>query len=76
MNEGQTYFIDVVYEDCWVSHPERTRREYVEVVVVVTGDGEVPHPAVVDLRDGAADYDRRLAVGGLEVDAGLEVTGG
>ena len=48
----------------------------VEVVVVVAGDGQVPHPAVVDGQCRAADHDRGLPVGGLEVGAGLEATGG
>jgi hypothetical protein len=39
----------------------------VEVVVVVAGDGQVPHPVVVDLRCGAAVGDRDSAVGSLEV---------
>jgi hypothetical protein len=51
-------------------------RNHVEVVVVVAGDGEVPHPAVVDLRGGTAVGDRDTAVGGLKMLAGLEVTGG
>jgi hypothetical protein len=49
---------------------------HVEVVVVVAGDGEVPHPAVVDLRRGAAVGDRDTAVRGRKMLAGLEVTGG
>jgi hypothetical protein len=49
---------------------------HVEVVVVVAGDGEVPHPAVVDGWCRAADDDGGLPAGGLEVCAGLEVTGG
>jgi hypothetical protein len=40
--------------------------EYVEVVVVVAGDGKVPHPRVVDLGRGAAVGDRDTTVGGLE----------
>jgi hypothetical protein len=36
-------------------------------VVVVAGDGEVPHPAVVDLGGGAAVGDGDGAVRGLEV---------
>src|SRR5579859_685195 len=39
---------------------------YVEVVVVVAGDGEVPHPAVVDLGRGSA------VGGGLDAVRGLE----
>ena len=46
---------------------------HVEVVVVVAGDGEVPHPSVVDGRDRTADHDRHLAVGGLEMHARFEV---
>jgi hypothetical protein len=42
------------------------RGEHVEVVVVVAGDGEVPHPPVVDLRGGAAVGGGDSAVGGLE----------
>ena len=38
----------------------------IEVVVVVAGDGEVPHPAVALLRDGAADHGHSRAVRGLE----------
>jgi hypothetical protein len=40
---------------------------HVEVVVVVAGDGEVPHPSVVLLRRGAADDDRDGAVSCLEM---------
>jgi hypothetical protein len=29
----------------------------IEIVVVVAGDAEVPHPAVMDGRDRASDYD-------------------
>jgi hypothetical protein len=54
----------------------RNTGNHVEVVVVVAGDGEVPHPAVVIGRDRATDYDRRLAVWCLEVCAVLEGTGG
>ncbi len=39
----------------------------VEVVVAATGDGQIPHPAVVLLRDDAAIGDRGDAVSGLEV---------
>jgi hypothetical protein len=42
-------------------------RNHVEVVVVVAGYGKVPHPAVMDLRGGAAVGDGEGAVGGLEV---------
>jgi hypothetical protein len=48
----------------------------VEVVVVVAGDGKVPHPAAVDGRDRASDHHRSLTVGGLKVLAGLQVTRG
>src|SRR5262249_43235288 len=44
----------------------RVNWEYIEVVVVVAGDGEVPHQAVMDLRGGAAVGDRGLPVRGLE----------
>jgi hypothetical protein len=40
---------------------------HVEVVVVVAGDGEVPHPAIMVGRHAAAVGDRDVAVGGLEV---------
>jgi len=40
--------------------------EDIEVVVVVAGDGQVPHPAVVLLRSAAADYYHNLAVRSLE----------
>jgi hypothetical protein len=53
------------------------RRDYggldIEVVVAVAGDGQVPHPAVVDGRDRPADYDRRPAVRRLEMHAWFEV---
>src|SRR6202453_1536172 len=49
------------------------RREDIEVVVVVAGDGEVPHPAVVEGRDRAADHHGRLAVRRLEMHARFEV---
>ena len=42
-------------------------REYVEVVVVVAWDRQVPHPAVVLLRDDPADHGHGRAVGGLEM---------
>jgi hypothetical protein len=42
-------------------------RDHIEVVVVVAGDGEVPHPAVVLLRDSAADHAHSAAVRGFEV---------
>jgi hypothetical protein len=45
----------------------------IEVVVVVAGDGEVPHPAVVDGRDRTSDYDGCLAVRRLEMHARFEV---
>ena len=45
----------------------------VEVVVVVAGDGEVPHPAVVDGWDRPAHDDCGLAVRRLEVHARFEV---
>ena len=48
----------------------------VEVMVVVAGDGEVPHPAVVVGRGGAAACDGAHAVGGLQVLALLELGGG
>jgi hypothetical protein len=47
--------------------------EYVEVVVVVARDGEVPHPAVMCGRDRPAYDDRGLAVRRLEVHARFEV---
>ena len=50
--------------------------DYIEVVVVVAGDGEVPHPPVVDGRDRASDHDRGLAIWRAGVSARLEVTGG
>jgi hypothetical protein len=59
--------IFIMHEHC------RTAHYYVEVVVVVAGDGEVPHPAVVSGRDRASDYDRCLAVRRLEVPARFEV---
>jgi hypothetical protein len=40
---------------------------HVEVVVVVAGDGEVPHPAVVGSGDRAADDGGGGAVGGKEM---------
>jgi hypothetical protein len=52
------------------------RGEYVEVVVVVAGDGEVPHPPVVVSRHGAAVGDRDSAVEGLEVLALLQLARG
>ena len=42
------------------------RGEDVEVVVIVAGDGQVPHPAVMDGRRRAADYYRDLAIRRLE----------
>jgi hypothetical protein len=42
---------------------------HVEVVVVVPGDGEVPHPAVMDDGDRSADHHGRLAVRRLEMSA-------
>ena len=45
--------------------------EYVKVVVVVAGNGQVPHPPVMDPRGGAAVGDRDTAVGGLEMLAGF-----
>ena len=51
-----------------VVHEDRgAARDHVEVVVVVAGDCQVPHPAVVLLRRGAADDDRDSTVDGLEV---------
>jgi hypothetical protein len=47
--------------------------DHVEVVVVVAGDGEVPHPAVMLGRDRPADDDRGLAVRRLEVHARFEL---
>jgi hypothetical protein len=44
-------------------------------VVVVAGDGQVPHPPVVNSRDRAAPDDRRLAVWCLEMHARFEVFG-
>jgi hypothetical protein len=41
-------------------------RKNVEVVVVVAGDGQVPHPAVVDGRDRPADDGGEDIVGGAE----------
>jgi hypothetical protein len=59
--------VDVMNKDiCCVS-------AHVEVVVVVAGDGEVPHPPVVDGRDRAADHHGRLAVWRLEMHARFEV---
>jgi hypothetical protein len=53
--------VDVMNKDiCCVS-------AHVEVVVVVAGDCQVPHPAVVDLGRGAAVGDGEAATGGLEV---------
>jgi hypothetical protein len=52
------------------------RGEYVEVVVVVAGDGEVPHPAVVVSRGRTSLRYRILTVQGLEVLALLELAGG
>jgi hypothetical protein len=46
---------------------------HIEVVVIVAGDGEVPHPAVVVGRDRASHYDRCLAVRGLELLARFEL---
>ena len=42
-------------------------RDDVEVVVVVAGDGEVPHPPVMLDGDGSADDGGSGAVRGLEV---------
>src|ERR1700751_2542130 len=50
-------------------------RSHVEVVVVVAGDGEVPHPALVVLGGAAAVGDRDDAVTGLEAFALLEFGG-
>jgi len=50
-------------------------REDVEVVVVVAGDGEVPHPAVVLLRGGAAVSGGDGGVSGLEAFALLQLGG-
>jgi hypothetical protein len=47
--------------------------EYVEVVVVIAGDGEVPHPAVMVLGGGSAVGGCQRAVRGLEVLARFEV---
>jgi len=52
------------------------RCEDVEVVVVVAGDGEVPHPAVVLLRGDTAAGGSNGAVGGLEVLALLQFARG
>jgi hypothetical protein len=41
-------------------------RKNVEVVVVVAGDGQVPHPAVVYGRDRPADDGGEGTVGGAE----------
>jgi hypothetical protein len=38
----------------------------VDVMVVVAGDGEVPHPAVMNLGDGAAAGDRSNTNSGLD----------
>jgi hypothetical protein len=46
----------------------------IEIVVVVAGDAEVPHPAVMDGRDRAFDHNRSLAAGGLEALARPQVT--
>jgi transposase len=48
---------------------------YVEVVVVVAGDGEVPHPAIMVDRDGAADHGRGGVVWGAQVIAVLQFVG-
>jgi len=45
----------------------------VEVVVVVAGDGQVPHPAVTDGRDRSSDHDRSLAIRGFEMQVGVVV---
>jgi hypothetical protein len=59
--------VDVMNKDiCCVS-------AHVEVVVVVTGDGQVPHPAVMDGRGRSADDYSNLAVSGLEMIARFEV---
>jgi len=47
----------------------------IEVVVVVPGDGEIPHPAVVVSWDGAAVGDRGDAVRGFEMLAFLQLGG-
>jgi hypothetical protein len=48
-------------------------RDCVEVVVVVAGNRQVPHPAVAYLRDGAAVGDCDGAVGSFEVLALLQL---
>jgi hypothetical protein len=50
--------------------------EYVEVVVVVAGDGQVPHPALVVLRGGTAVGDSCRPAGRLEVLALLQLARG
>jgi len=68
--------IDVMDEDSRSSEGTRAPRpagDHVEVVVVVAGDGQVPHPSVVLLRDGAADHGDGSAVWGLELVAYFEV---
>jgi hypothetical protein len=51
----------------------RLARDDIEVVVVVAGNRQVPHPPVVDGRDRAFHHDRHLAVGCLEMHARFEV---
>jgi len=50
-----------------VDEDRRCGNCHVEVVVVVAGDGEVPHPAVMIDRDRSSDYDRSPTVRGLEL---------
>ena len=52
---------------------DRGASYHVEVVVVVAGDGQVPHPAVMDGRGRSADDYNALAVRGLEMIARFEV---
>src|SRR3984957_2935580 len=56
-----------------VDKHRRCGNAHVEVVVVVAGDGEVPHPSVVGGRDRACDHDGCLAVWRLEMSAWFEL---
>jgi hypothetical protein len=51
----------------------RVACDHVEVVVVVAGDGEVPHPPVMDGRGRSADDYSALTVRGFEMLARFEV---
>lgn len=70
----------VVHENWYVSCHNMVRvvaacpcGEYVEVAVVVAGNGEVPHPAIVDPRGDAAVGGDDRAVSRLEQFALLEL---